>query len=601
MEKETRKSGFELELGKRNMKKEEHKKGKSFSRAVWQIVGAFVAMIFLFLSVNIGARQVINQQVKNSIESIADSYVTEIVYRFDGANDYLTNLVITDADVKNANSNYDINHVRFIQSAQKVNDKLNGYQYTTGSRFRYLVYYASHDYFNQSDWGAVTVQERNNLKSCFKEEIESGQDEKRRIAEGRWKVVRVNDKWYVMNYSYYQDVYACCFVELEDLEKAIDRIEIGENSYVAFVSQDGSLYTHMEDAERDQVIRRAETGNANSGFFGYRNSVIRRSIPKADFDFFLVVENVRSMTASMLMQWLLLLFMFIGVGFLLCMSRYVKRELLNPMQYFFENLGKISEDAGGGIFFENSKIQELQQANELYKKIMDQAHQLKIEVYEKTEQQQRMQIEYMQLQIQPHFYINCMNMIHNMSCMGDEEGVQMMAAYVSDYFRYIFGISTELVDLEAELRHIENYLEICKMRYRMKVDYQITADGNLTGIRIPPLLLHTCVENSVKYGCKQGDVSVVRISVRKYMEEGCGKYVVIEVLDDGPGFEPEILKQLANRKEIVTDRGTRVGITNVMKRMEHIYGKDCSIEFSNRESGGARIWFKIPVRMETKE
>lgn len=572
---------------------------RSFTGRVWRIASIFIALILLFLSVNMGARYVINGQMKNSVESIADSYVKEITYKFSGANDYLTNLVVADADVESANYSYGNNNLSFIQSSQKVNEKLNSYQYAMGNQFHFLIYYETHEYFNESERGALTIREVDNLKVRLRAYMEAESAKDHSITGSVWKILRINEKWYAMNYSYYNKVYACCFVELGDLEKLIDRIDIGKNNYMAFASADGKLYTHEDDAEADRVLERAKSGDSISSLFGYSNSVISRAIPKADLNFFLVMEREESMTLGMIMQWILLMIMFVGVIFIIWMSYYVRKELLHPLQYFFENLDRIAEDEENA-YFENSEIQELQQANDLYRKILDQAHQLKIEVYEKTEEQQRLQIEYMQLQIQPHFYINCMNMIHNMSCMGDEEGVQMMAAHVSDYFRYIFGINAETVDLAAELKHIENYLEICKIRYRMKVDYQIEADDDLSGIRIPPLLLHTCVENSVKYGCRQGEVSIIRILIRKSITETGEEYVEIEVMDDGPGFETEILEHLAKKEEIVTDRGTRVGILNVIKRMDHIYGENYRIAFSNRESGGARIWFKIPVIVENK-
>lgn len=572
---------------------------RSFTGRVWRIASIFIALILLFLSVNMGARYVINGQMKNSVESIADSYVKEITYKFSGANDYLTNLVVADADVESANYSYGNNNLSFIQSSQKVNEKLNSYQYAMGNQFHFLIYYETHEYFNESERGALTIREVDNLKVRLRAYMEAESAKDHSITGSVWKILRINEKWYAMNYSYYNKVYACCFVELGDLEKLIDRIDIGKNNYMAFASADGKLYTHEDDAEADRVLERAKSGDSISSLFGYSNSVISRAIPKADLNFFLVMEREESMTLGMIMQWILLMIMFVGVIFIIWMSYYVRKELLHPLQYFFENLDRIAEDEENA-YFENSEIQELQQANDLYRKILDQAHQLKIEVYEKTEEQQRLQIEYMQLQIQPHFYINCMNMIHNMSCMGDEEGVQMMAAHVSDYFRYIFGINAETVDLAAELKHIENYLEICKIRYRMKVDYQIEADDDLSGIRIPPLLLHTCVENSVKYGCRQGEVSIIRILIRKSITETSEEYVEIEVMDDGPGFEAEILEHLAKKEEIVTDRGTRVGILNVIKRMDHIYGENYRIAFANRESGGARIWFKIPVIVENK-
>lgn len=578
----------------------QQREAKSFSRTVRKVVILFAVLIVGFVIVNLAARSVITGQIKNSLEAIADSYVKEITYRFDGANDYLANLVVLDADVENANYSYENKHLSFIQSAQKVSDKLNSYQYAMGNQFHFMIYYERHDYFNESDRSEMTIQEVNHWKTYLRAYLEKDRDNAPLVTGREWKICRINAKWYVMNYSYYNGVYACCFVELGALETLIDRIEIGERNYMAFVSSDGQqFYTHKEEAMQDQILDRADSGDNVSSLFGYQNSVIERRIPKTDLGFFLVMEREESMTVSMITQWLLLMILFVGVVFVIWAGHYVREELLNPLQYFFDNLNRIEEDEENA-YFENSRIQELQQANALYKRILEQAHQLKIEVYEKTEEQQRLQIEYMQLQIQPHFYINCMNMIHNMSCMGDDEGVQMMASHVSDYFRYIFGSNTELVELEAELKHIENYLEICKMRYRMKVDYQIEADDNLSGITIPPLLLHTCVENSVKYGCKQGKVSVIRILVRRVSEADGGAFVEIEVMDDGPGFDAEVLECLAKREEIVTERGTRVGIMNVIKRMDHIYGENYRITFSNRESGGARIWIKIPVIMENK-
>lgn len=572
---------------------------KSFQGRIFKIACAFFVLLVLFFSVNLSARYVISQQVRNSVESIADSYVQEIDYRFGVADDYLANLVFLDGDVESANYNYDGNHLWFIQAAQEVNDKLTSYRAALEDQFHFLVYYANHDYYNMSDRGSLTINEVENLKQSLKSFMEEDRQDVLAISGSRWKVLRMNAKWYAVNYSYYHDVYACSFIELNNLERVVDRIEFGEHSFLVFASANGEFYTHKENLEQMRILDQAKSAMGKGTYISYRYFLAGREVSSADFRLLLVVKHGEGMMGSMLIQWILLLILLVGLVFLFWVVRYSRRMLLDPLRYFFDNLEQISVDEENA-YFENSEILELQQANALYKKILDQAHQLKIEVYEKTGEQQRLQIEYMQLQIQPHFYVNCMNMIHNMSCMGDDEGVQMMAAHVSDYFRYIFGSNQVAVDLEEELKHIENYLEICKVRYRMKIDYRIAAPEDLTGIVIPPLLLHTCVENSVKYGCRQGEVSVIGIRIERHDGEANGEYVSIEVTDDGPGFEPEVLEQLKKREEIVTSRGTRVGIMNAIRRMEHIYGDNYQIEFSNRPEGGAAIWFKIPVEMEKR-
>lgn len=572
---------------------------KSYQGRIWKISVALFSLLILVFAVNLSARSVISRQVQQSVESIADSYVKEIVYQFGVADDYLSTLVFLDGDVESVNYHYVGNHLQSIWSAQEVNEKLTGYRSALGDQFYFLVYYAAHDYYNMSGHGSLTINEVNNLKEILKAFMEEDRQDVLAIAGSHWRILRMNAKWYAVNYNYYHEVYACSFVELGSLEQLIDRIEFGENSYISFASEDGSFYTHEESLKGSGILEKAERALAEGTSVTYRHFLVGRDIPGVDFDLLVVVKNGGGMLGSMIMQWTLILILFVALIFMIWMSWYSKRKLLDPLRYFFENLEKISVD-GENVYFESSEILELQQANALYKNILDQAHQLKIEVYEKTEEQQRLLIEYLQLQIRPHFYVNCMNMIYNMSCMGDEEGVQMMAAHVSDYFRYIFGSSQEAVELERELKHIENYLEICKLRYRMKVDYRIEAPEDLARIVIPPLLLHTCVENSVKYGCRQGEVSVIGIHIERDGGNEGSEYVSFEITDDGPGFEPEVLEQLERREKIATRGGTRVGIMNVVRRMEHIYGDDCQIIFSNRSDGGARIRIRIPARMEDR-
>ena len=66
---------------------------------------------------------------------------------------------------------------------------------------------------------------------------------------------------------------------------------------------------------------------------------------------------------------------------------------------------------------------------------------LKIDAYERERQRQRGQLEYLQLQIKPHFFLNCMTSIHSMAQLHLDEEIQRMAAATAEYFRYIFQLS----------------------------------------------------------------------------------------------------------------------------------------------------------------
>ena len=141
---------------------------------------------------------------------------------------------------------------------------------------------------------------------------------------------------------------------------------------------------------------------------------------------------------------------------------------------------KIREDSQE-VYYDNVEIAELAEANALFRNICGQMKEMKIRMYEQELARQKLQIDYMHLQIQPHFYINCMSLIYNMAVMGEDDTIQQLSACVSDYFRYIFRADGERISLREELRHVGNYLEICRIRYKERLTFRVE-EGEGTGL-----------------------------------------------------------------------------------------------------------------------
>lgn len=566
---------------------------RSFVSITWKIVVGFSVILTAFLAVNMAAGYFIKRQMQGSLESAAGSYLTALDRRFIEINDHLANLAIVDADVDSIRYTEDV--MTLIQSSQRVNEKLNFYRENTRGNFRYFIYYQEKEYFNTSDRGELGIREAAQLNQEILHFLEKDYAKRNFSMQKKWKMIKVGKEWYALNYIFYGGCYACCYILADDLAESVPLIDLGDSSRLIFMSEENEPYHQKEELIEEGIYRENEkNGQLSRESFGYRYALMRSELKYAEFAVALIVWNQNDISASFLMQTIFVVILLLGVlGLILC-AVYTRNYLLRPILYFFKNLESL-ENEENNVYFENSRIQELWQANQLYRRILEQVRLLKIQVYEKTIEQQKTQIEYLQLQIQPHFYINCMNLIYNMSCMGDEEGVQMMARYVSDYFRYIFRCSQGEAELSGELSHVRNYLEICRLRYRMKLEYRVEQGEGLERVKIPPLLLHTFVENSVKYGgSSSGEVKVEIRAKRIEMEEQ--EFVVIELTDEGKGFPEEILNHLAGKEDIITERGNRVGIVNTIRRMEHIYGEHFHITFFNKKSGGAMVRISIPVQ-----
>ena len=74
-------------------------------------------------------------------------------------------------------------------------------------------------------------------------------------------------------------------------------------------------------------------------------------------------------------------------------------------------------------------------------------------------------MDYLKIQIRPHFYMNCLNFIYSMIDFGQYDHAKSMSRITSDYLAYIFRNTSEMVPVTAETNHCENYLKILLLRY----------------------------------------------------------------------------------------------------------------------------------------
>lgn len=188
-------------------------------------------------------------------------------------------------------------------------------------------------------------------------------------------------------------------------------------------------------------------------------------------------------------------------------------------------------------------------------------------------------------QIQPHFIYNALNSIRTLIRFDPDQAYDMVYDF-SKYLRaHIDSLSSEReIIFFRELEHIESYINIEKVRFgeRLNVVYNIqTTDFYLPALSVQPL-----VENAIKHGiCKKPEGGTVWI--RSYEdEENEGGYVV-EVEDDGVGFE-------VKKWEASGDKKKSAGIRNITFRVQTISKARLMIE--SEINKGTKAIIKFPDR-----
>ncbi len=189
-------------------------------------------------------------------------------------------------------------------------------------------------------------------------------------------------------------------------------------------------------------------------------------------------------------------------------------------------------------------------------------------------------ISVMLSQIQPHFLYNALVVIKQL-CDVDPPKAKEAVVEFSHYLRANLDSLTLQggIPFSSELGHIENYLALEQKRFddRVRVEYDIGYSDFL----VPALTVQPLVENAVRYGIvrKEGGGTV---SIRTRLED---HHVVIEVEDDGIGFDPS---------QPLDENRSHIGIENIHNRLASLYEGSLQVESAVGE--GTKVTIRIPVR-----
>ena len=212
-----------------------------------------------------------------------------------------------------------------------------------------------------------------------------------------------------------------------------------------------------------------------------------------------------------------------------------------------------------------------------------------IELKSSFEERLRIEIAWLQSQIQPHFLYNTLNSIAALS-ITDPGKMRILLHEFSNYLRLSFDFknTSPLIDLEHELSLIRSYVYIEQQRFgdRLKVEWDVE-DG--IDILVPPLSIQPLVENAIKHGLMSRDRSGT-VSISIHRREGD---VEIAVQDDGVGMQKEQIEQLLSAP--FHDK-SNVGLLNIERRLKQLFHSGLHIQ--SEPNLGTVIRFSIPGKKE---
>lgn len=165
------------------------------------------------------------------------------------------------------------------------------------------------------------------------------------------------------------------------------------------------------------------------------------------------------------------------------------------------------------------------------------------------------ELQLLKAQIHPHFLFNTLNNIYSFT-LNQSPLAGTLVQKLSDMLNYmIHECEKPLVPLEKEIKLLQDYIDLERVRYGNRLDIQVEIKGDLYNKMIAPLLMIPFVENCFKHGA-----SAMR--GQQWIN------LIINIHDNQLDF------WLSNSKPTYldgTDRKKGIGLTNVQKRLQLLY------------------------------
>lgn len=243
---------------------------------------------------------------------------------------------------------------------------------------------------------------------------------------------------------------------------------------------------------------------------------------------------------------------------------------------------------------EKGNSPEYEEVFQAFNMMAEQLYNYKIETYEKEIARQKLEMHNLQLHIRPHALMNTFNLIQTLVQRGEKDSVEDVIMYLSEYFRFISKSRGDLEIYAKELSMTESYLKTASIRYNHMIKVDIDVDMEVRIVRMPPLLIHSFIENAVKHGVKRG--KILHISLKGKCENGIVTFCII---DDGNGMRTDILEQnqAIFRGEYEPENHSKhVGLYNSYKRLKGFYGEDAKIEVESEQGIMTRFTICFPDR-----
>ncbi len=205
------------------------------------------------------------------------------------------------------------------------------------------------------------------------------------------------------------------------------------------------------------------------------------------------------------------------------------------------------------------------------------------------------EMKVLQMQINPHFLFNTLNMIAQTAYVGDSDTTVFLLGKTAELLRYSLGSMGKTVTLARELSMLGNYIYLQEQRMGDRIEFEFDLDERFHQMQVPCLILQPLIENAITHGVGTYTENG-RVLIRtQYDDER--RLGIISIGDNGLGMSPERIQELQQELCSPDMQMEKIGLANVYMRLQLLYDQKAQIEISSTPRVQTEIRLLLPCEL----
>lgn len=306
-----------------------------------------------------------------------------------------------------------------------------------------------------------------------------------------------------------------------------------------------------------------------------------------NWDWYVVsVLNEEKLTqAYITLSWVLVAVSAVCFLVVLFVALRTAKTTVAPINQLSNKISSVDFQNHHAIFGIGEEGDELFELEKSYDEMIRRLFQLMDQNKENMEIQRKLEIDALQMQINPHFLYNTLDAIAWMAKIKKQAEIEKLVINLAKFFRLSLHKGDKYIYLKEETELIEHFLEIERIRFPNTINYQCSLPDGVGEYKTLKLILQPIVENCIKHGFdgKEG-VGTITISAKSVGED-----IFIDVSDNGCGFD--VPQNFLTQKTSKTGGG--YGLYNVNERIRLEYGEGYGLTVASQVGVGTTVTVKI--------